>query len=385
MRLPRRRPAVAGGRFPVPVGDAVLGLATLLVAAVEWTFVINFGPSASYLLNGLIHTGLAVAITLRRLRPRASFIAVYTLLAALAALIRLTPVNLGVSPVALLAPFTLYTVARRLPTPWGIVALALGIVGSFGSPLTRFGGSTSIWVMLHTLVLVLVYLWGTDRRRGELRMAAEVIRAQSDERLRIARELHDIVGHSLAVVQVQASTALAVGGEQLQRDALTAIRDASADALNETRALVGVLRSPAGESHEPTGDLTTIEKLVVAARAAGARVDTDLPAVDDLARFQQTWPAATRLTVVRVLQEGLTNVLKHGGRAPTARVWLLHDEHTIRVGVENDHAPPATGTPGNGLIGVRERVQLVGGTLDARRTDTGFLLAAELPVPKEAP
>lgn len=232
--------------------------------------------------------------------------------------------------------------------------------------------------MLHVLAHVLVDLWATDRRRGEQRVADEVARAQAAERLRIARELHDIVGHSLAVVQVQASTALAVGGEQLQREALAAIREASTSALNETRALVGVLRAP-DEGRSPAGDLDTITRLTDAARAAGVRLETDLPEPDELAQAQQSWPAATRLTVVRVLQEGLTNVLKHGGRSPRARAWLRSDDATISVGVANDAPPAATGTAGNGLIGVRERVQLVGGTLDVTQEAARFTLSAQLP------
>ena len=210
-------------------------------------------------------------------------------------------------------------------------------------------------------------------RRAQFRIAE----AQADERARIARELHDIVAHSLAVVQVQASTGLALGDREPMRDALVNVRAASQEALAELRSLVHLLREDPGTS--VSGDLLHLKALVQSVRDAGVELEASLPDADTLQQWQAAWLAPTRVTVLRIVQEALTNVLKHGGRDAKARLDVAVDQGWVSVEVTNDHADPQP-EPGFGLIGLRERVALADGTLQAAPQGEGFRLHARLPI-----
>jgi len=353
----------------------------------------------------LIHVGLAAALFVRSTWRRGSFVLTYALLAAMAALMYEAPINLGVSPAILCAPLALYTVARHDPTPWGATALLFGVAGSFVSPISHLpsGGNRPLIALL-IVGMVGTYLWASGRRRTELAYDAQlaqartaheqesarrVVQAQVDERARIAREIHDIVAHSLAVVNVQASTALAIGTETQMRDSLTGVRDASKGALNELRSLVTVLRDDSSGT-EVAGDLRAVPELIDAARRAGVHIDRDLPGADTLARWQAEWPAAARLAVVRVVQEGLGNVIKHGGPHPHAEVSWQLDGTVCDVVIHND-ARLQGESGGFGLVGLRERLTLIGGSLDAGPDDdagsenSGFRLHARIRTVQEQP
>lgn len=368
---PRRRFGVVDG---VVVG---IGLVITLLAS---TFLWDYGPYPVYIANSLLHVVLVVGVVLQRRRPVPGFLVVYAGLAALSVLHLVTPVSLGISPILVVAPYSLYLITRHGPTPrWGTVALLLGIAGSFVSPaaLLRTPGmatnflQTSL-VLMHVLLMVLVHLLAADRRRAEERRieaeareavaeakatAARVRHAAEAERTRIAREVHDIVAHSLAVTQVQAATALSIGGAEVQREALTVIRDASKAALADTRALVGMLRDDAATG--PAGDLTALPDLVAQARASGLELDVTLP--PDLAAWQPRLSAPVRLAVTRAVQEILTNALRYA-EPPTGSLALTLDDSGVRLHAAN----PAVGTeraPGYGLIGLRERATAAGGSL----------------------
>nr|WP_243888846.1 histidine kinase [Dermatophilus congolensis] len=180
--------------------------------------------------------------------------------------------------------------------------------------------------------MVGTYLWAAGRRRTELTYATELRRAeeqhrrdldrrvqqaQTDERARIAREIHDIVAHSLAVVNVQAATALAIGTENQMRQSLTTIKDASKDAITQMRSLVKVLREK--QDSEVSGDLHRLITLTEQAQTTGVNLEHNLdPAT--LTDWQNRWPAAARLALIRAVQEGISNVIKHGGTTPHAHL-----------------------------------------------------------------
>lgn len=399
--LPPSR-AVARGRWPVPIADLVLTALALVVAGIEWTFVTDYGPSPVYLANGLIHTALVMALPLRRIRVVTSFVATYVLLALLAALVMWSPVNLGISPLLVCAPLSLYAVTRHARSShWGVIGLFLGVAGSFVSPSLRLGTNYSL-VAVHVLVLLATYLWAArarataaEHRDQLLRLAEENRRrtteqvegAVAEERARIARELHDIVAHSLTVVQVQASTGLAIGTPEQYRESLTAVRSASGQALAEVRSLVGMLRHDSDQ--QPAGDLTRIPALIEDARHGGIRLAAETPEQATLVRWQQEWPATVRLTVVRAVQEGLTNVVKHGGpqTAATLRLTAVPDlDHPTRCDVQitneiaADVRPASPAGGGHGLIGLRERATMVGGRLESGRRGERFLLHLSVPI-----
>jgi signal transduction histidine kinase len=220
--------------------------------------------------------------------------------------------------------------------------------------------------------------------RAEQAREDETRRRVDAERMRIARELHDVVAHSMAMINVQATAA----GMQLADDpasaaeAIQAIRGASKSGLRELRAILEVLRQVDGGSPTvPVPDLRDISALVEATSAAGT--PTTLKAAESLAPV----PPLVALAAYRIVQESLTNVVRHAGRVP-ATVGLRQDGGCLHVDVVNDGGPaPAAfgeGT-GAGLAGMRERAAALGGTLDAGpRPGGGFAVRARLPVAEGA-
>ena len=203
--------------------------------------------------------------------------------------------------------------------------------------------------------------------------------AVAEERTRIARELHDVVAHSLSVIAVQSDAAEAALAKDPGRAAapMQAIRDSARSALDDMRPLLHVLRAddqPADLA--PARGLADLDQLVTTMRNAGLPLEAELAPIHALS-------SGTELAAFRIAQEGLTNVRKHAGDVPT-RLCVGHDGGHLRVEVHN--AAPATGhvvdalSTGHGLIGVRERVLAAGGDLDAGPTpDGGFRLVAVLP------
>lgn len=372
----------------IPVTDWVIAALFAVVAVIECTFISDFGPHWAYLANAAIHVGLVPAMLLRRVRPVPAFLAAYALLAGLSVLVTVAPVRLGVSPALFAAPLAVVAITRHGPSPrWGYAAILLGVAGSFGSPALNFGASTGIGVAGHVVVLLGCYLYAAqqrqiaDRHERDLAEQAraheeESRRAAEAERTMIAREVHDIVAHNLAVVRVQASTALAIGDQQQLRDALTTIKGVTDEALAETRGLVGSLRTEGQPG--PGGDVTVLPALAAHARASGVDLTADLPDAATLARWHDELDTPARLALVRVTQEMLTNMIKHAGPGPAA-LWVREREGRIAVDARNAAGRPSDERPGHGLAGLRERAELVGGSLVVTE-GADFQVHAEIPV-----
>lgn len=217
-----------------------------------------------------------------------------------------------------------------------------------------------------------------DAERGR---EEEARRRASEERLRIARELHDVVAHNISLINVQAGAAAHRRDPEDAFRALEAIRGASKETLRELRSTLGVLRQvdreQAGrEDAAPAAPAPTLDRLpelVEQTRAAGLRVVLDAEAVADVS-------APTELAVYRIVQEALTNAVRHSG-AGEARVRVAADGDAVRVGVDDDGTG---GRPdlceGNGLRGMRERAAALGGTFSAGPRDGGgFTVEARVP------
>jgi signal transduction histidine kinase len=202
-------------------------------------------------------------------------------------------------------------------------------------------------------------------------------RRAMEERLRIARELHDSLTHSISVIQVQAGVAVHLArkrGEEVP-PALMAIQEAGADAVRELRATLGVLRS--SEDGDGSG-LCQLDSLVARARAAG------LPVTVTVTGAERPLPAEADQAAYRIVQEALTNVSRHAGQA-CASVQLRYGPESLSIRVEDDGkgavAGPRPAGPGLGLVGMRERVSALGGQLHAGpQDDGGFRVCAEIPV-----
>jgi signal transduction histidine kinase len=237
------------------------------------------------------------------------------------------------------------------------------------------------WLISAGVMAVSFRLWQLHLREVEQRAdEAERTRDEAaqrramEERLRIARELHDSLTHSISVIQVQAGVAVHLArkrGEDVP-PALLAIQEAGADAVRELRATLGVLRSE--EDGDGSG-LNQLDGLMARARAAG------LPVTVTVTGAQRPLPPGVDQAAYRIVQEALTNVSRHAGHA-SASVHLHYAPETLSVQVDDDGE--GTGTrpvgPGLGLVGMRERVTALGGQLHAGPHDGGgFQVRAELP------
>jgi signal transduction histidine kinase len=209
----------------------------------------------------------------------------------------------------------------------------------------------------------------------------EALRRAGEERLRIARELHDALGHHLSLINMQSGVALHLNTElpEQARSALTAIKQASKEGLTELRSVLDILRHE-GEpaSRSPTWTLARLEDLVAQAAAAGLTVHTE---TDGEAR---RLPFAVDVAAFRIVQEALTNVTRHAGTA-TATVRVSYGDRDLTVQVDDDGRGlmPHRGAPGTGqgIVGMRERAAALGGDLQAEpRPGGGFRVRARLPL-----
>jgi signal transduction histidine kinase len=222
-----------------------------------------------------------------------------------------------------------------------------------------------------------------DRAREAERSQAEMLRRQAaDERLRMARDLHDVVAHNMSLINLQAGVALHLLGDRPSpvRDSLSTIKAASKEALVELRSILGVLRHvDEAAPRAPTPGLGELTELVSRAEAAGVTVeldiDADLPAV----------PRSVDVAVYRIVQESLTNVARHA-HPPHALVRIRTDGGkmmSVEVLDEGTGPGPLVSllSGGNGIAGMRERAASVGGHLDAGpRPGRGFAVRARLPL-----
>ena len=365
--------------------------AALILAGTTWAADHRAAhPVAGLLLaTGLASLG-AVPVALRRIRPMPALCAVLALYLLLGSR---QPREAVV--IAFPTAYVLYTVAvtyrRRVSASALAAALIVSITLSFVSGMPE---NTAVPI---GLLLIVFWTFGSMARQrrayasGLQQQAAS--QAVAEERLRIARELHDVVAHSMAVIAVQAGFGqYVIDSRPAQaREALGAIQGTSRDALDEMRRMLSVLRqadAPAGATGRegpqaaaeaplrPADGLADLDRLITRVGHAGVHVDlritgepVDVPASVDLSAF-------------RIIQEALTNVVKHAA-TPDCQVRLDYREQELSLEIldEGDGTVPPGPGGGHGLIGMRERVLLCGGEFSAgSRPDRGFRVAATLPL-----
>jgi signal transduction histidine kinase len=321
---------------------------------------------------------------------------------ALAVVFPITVAALGLragGPTVFLAALTLYSVvavsARRT------AAIVTGVVAAAVLAATLAGGGSQVAeTAIAGLALVLLgWLAGENTRASRVyarqradraaereaaamaERAEQVSRALADERAQIARDLHDIVAHAMSVIAVRSGVARMVidSDPEQARDALAIIETTTRRSLHEMRLLVGVLRNPGDQPAElsPVPGLADLDRLIGDTAAAGVAVGLD---VDGEVR---PLPQAAELSAYRIVQEALTNVVRHVGPS-RARVRISYRPDEVRIEVTDDGpagpAPPLTGAgSGHGLIGMRERAALFGGELEAGPCAGGFRVRATLP------
>ena len=344
-------------------GAALLSLFTSDLAALDPRLE---APDASSAVATAVAAG---ALAWRRSRPIAS----YGVMLAGSMVVSLSDHYVGLLSVLLL--FSLYSLAahgRRTVALLGLAAGALSFLVCALLDVPDLGRADLVQAL--ALLVAAWALGDAVRWRAQLRqehLAAVV----TDERLRIARDLHDIVAHSMSLIAVQAG----VGAHVIHTDpaaterSLLIIADTSRKALEQTRSMLGMLRDEdERRTRPPTQGIDDLEDLVQDVRRAGLAVD--LEASGSRAALD---PAAS-LTIYRVVQESLTNVMKHSA-ASTALVTL----RTIADRVEVEVTDPGPARPGvgsgHGLTGLQERVRLVGGSLASGAHDQGFRVRAVVP------
>ncbi|MEO1035907.1 MAG: sensor histidine kinase [Pseudomonadota bacterium] len=289
-------------------------------------------------------------------------------------------------------PFALYAAGRyTADSRWSYVGIVVALVAVMLNVLME-GEPVSVLPFAVVFLFLIWYLGRYNRVRGEyLRLLEEraaqlererereTRRALAEERTRIARELHDVVAHRVSLMTVQAGAAKTVftNDPQSSLQAMGAVEDAGREALSELRHLLGVLR-PEAESNDlgPQPGLDDIPRLVEQSRDAGYTVSLE---IDDAS---MAVPDRVALSAYRIVQESLTNVLKHAGPGAETAVKLRRAGDEIIVEVK-DNGRGAAMLPGsgNGIVGMRERAQLLGGSLAANaRPDGGFEVIARLPI-----
>ena len=300
----------------------------------------------------------------------------------------LLPLGLGDDPFLIGFLFALYSVGRYVTNDrWSYYGVggALAVVAIDGLTGANPAGDM---VFAFFFVFAVWYIGRRMRFRGEhaaqvvREHAAEARRAVAEERTRIARELHDVVAHRVTLMTVQAGAAKTIAADDPEGAlrAMEAVEQAGRQALGELRHLLGVLR-PEADAYglAPQPGLADVPRLVEDLVEAGLVVSLtigDLPT--DL-------PARVDLSAYRIVQEALTNVLKHAGPGARTEVRLGTDNHGVAIEVfDTGQGATILAESGHGIVGMRERALLLGGSLDAGpRSDAGFRVVAHLPIGDE--
>jgi signal transduction histidine kinase len=382
-------------RVPAPVVDALLAVAVAAVTAAAVQVAVEPHSSAPDAFAYLLAVAFGAVLLVRRRWPLGVFAVSNVLL-----FVYYTMGYPGMTP-AIPLGVALYTAAVAGHLRWCLAstafymtagAVVLGVRKEIPplEVLTSFVPQASLMVALSLLGEAVRSRrgWQSEVRERLARVEAdrerEARRRVEHERLRIARELHDVLAHTIAVVTVQAGVAADVLAESPEqaKSALEAIRSASREAMAELKATVGVLRGGErdgeGAPRAPSPGLGQLGGLLEAARERGLRVEAEV------AGEPRPLPALVDLTAYRIVQESLTNVGRHAGAA-SATVTIRYEPAAVVVEVDDDGRGPAAAAvdqqPGYGLAGMAERSAALGGSLEAGpRPGGGFRVTARLPL-----
>jgi signal transduction histidine kinase len=367
--------------------DAGVALAVLVAAEIAIATAHEAGSHPRDWLAYVLGVAMALPLLLRRRAPLATLYLVSAVLLVFYAL------GYPGFPPSLLLAVPLYDVARAgyvwraVPVPAAFLSAGYLVAVRRGTPpLDAIALFLPEIALAAVAILVGALVHSRREYAAEVRLRLRMVEAEREreaerrvnqERLRIARELHDTVAHAIATITVQAGAALHVAGREPERatEALTSIRRTGKTALAEMSTVLHILR---GESPAPPGNsgLDRLPDLLTAVREAG--LDVALGGDPDGGRLAAT----TDHAAYRILQEALTNVLRHAGSSAHAQVLLTWSSQwlTLEVCDDGDGADGSAERGGHGLTGMRERAVTVGGRLEAGpRSEGGFRVWARLP------
>ncbi|GAA3442773.1 sensor histidine kinase [Planomonospora venezuelensis] len=380
-------------RFPSTAWTAhlVVGAYAVLISAVAWhTLIEDYGLRNE--MAGMLGAGQALALPMCLYRPMAGWWLSLASAALTAAIVHpgpgeaIWPTPCLAVHLSVLALIAFKARPRVLAEMW-LITVAVGVV-----LVTVLPGGRELWALTDMTVLSAAALVAVGALRGRSEALRRVARAELasgqeqtrravlEERTRIARELHDVVAHHMSVVAVQAEAApyrVADPPEELMRSFAT-IRTSALEALTELHRTLGLLRNgTSGQESGPQPTLEHLDGLVDRMREAGLDV-----ALDTDGR-RRALPAGVELSAYRIVQEALSNVLRHAPGA-TAHIEVIYRSAYLELHVTNSPPPippPASPGSGHGLLGMRERASMLGGRLSSGpRADGGYAVVARLPL-----
>lgn len=395
----RRRPGVVHrwlAARPLVVDACLAGAyAVLLLTAVVAGLAVGGIGAGTAALRVLMVVSTAVAILVRRRAPWAPLV-----LACASSLVLPAAIEHDDATALIIA---VYTVAAHVSVRAGALAYAAAVVSTaVGTLVAEASGRViaedgDVALLLLVVAVILLLPFGVGAVRGRRRRYLEGLVAQAErlaaerdarareaavaERERIAREMHDVVAHSLTVVVTLADGAVRTEDRESGRQAMRAVAETGRRALDEMRLMLGVLGTgPEASPLRPPPSLDALDSLVEPVRAVVASVGCEVRgAVPD--------DPSLHLAIHRVVQEALTNVLRHAVAPESVNVLVVAESGVVRVLVEDDgrtpsDAPPVVPGGGRGLAGMRERASVLGGTVSAGPAPgRGWRVEAVLPVP----
>lgn len=370
--------------------DAALAAALFALAQFElWSGATYDGepvfPGSRWLTALVLIPAMTVPLAWRRRAPLPAFSAVMATV-ALSSLVLGGAEATSFFLVALVAVYSAAANGVRVEIVLSLAAVAVGL-HELRDPRVHGVGDV-VWTFGFVVLAALFGLAVRGRHRRIHSLELETVRleaarehearaAVAEERARMARELHDVVAHAVSVVVVQAQAGQRLVGvdDDRARQSLESIEETARTALNEMRRLLGMLREADDATLAPQPGLAALEALVAQVRDAGLSVSVEIDG------DPSPLSPGAELSAYRIVQEGLTNVLKHA-RASRATVRVRYRADGVVIEVEDDGAGEPQRTPrGHGLRGMRERVDLYGGALESGRApEGGWLLRARLPL-----
>lgn len=383
--MPAHPPAprtVRWARLDDRLADIALAVSVTLVISL----VVATDPSAISPVEGIVCAAVFGALLLWRRR-------IPVIILVITILLIFGYYAAGFPPIGMVLPAVgaLYSAAEMRRTPWAIGCAAVLIaVSSFfrrgevdpQAALNGYTFVTELALAAASLALGVAVRLGREARErsahiAELTAAEEALAAEARmhaERVQIARDLHDTIGHTLSVASLHAGVAAEATEARATRSALAEVRTATSDALRELRRTVKVLRAEPSAGPAPALGLASLAPVLDAARAAGLQVQ------EEIAVPAEALSQAVDAAAFRIVQESVTNVLRH---AAATRVYVQAEVTggvlSLRISDDGHGAAPAARQVGAGLRGMRERAELLEGTLRAEAGPDGFTVQAQLP------
>jgi len=379
VNLVRRALALPRRSWPDPL-KVDWAVAVILTLGLELEVWLGSSASSERVPLALLGPTVTAAVAVRRLYPASTgLVAGFVAVLIAAAWAPPSLVTWGIAWLCCMYALAVWAQPRRFA--FGLGAITLATFATAALPNGHPGSTLQFGVITLVIMLLVRSVVGDRERRAQVAERERDLAAREavvDERARIARELHDIVAHNVSMIVVQAGAERRVlnGSSAASGEVLETIEQIGRGALTEMRRLLGMLRSDADDPLTPQPGLDDLPSLVSHVREAGLPVELHVNGE------RRKLAVGIELSAYRIVQEALTNALKYAGEA-RATVQIHYGANSLELEITDDGAggPVRASSGGHGLVGMRERVALYGGHLDANRDPSGgFVVRATLPI-----